>query len=76
MKILVDIQAIVNPLGAIPVFLSLYGERSPKEANAIARVTALSVGLVLLISTRIGKRLGITGLNIATRIMGLLLSAI
>ncbi|HFQ82359.1 MAG TPA: hypothetical protein ENK33_13480 [Desulfobacterales bacterium] len=75
-KILVGILAIVNPLGAIPVFLSLCGEQSPKEASAIARVAALSVNLVLLVSTRIGKRLGITGLNIATRIMGLLLSAI
>ncbi len=56
-KILVSILAIVNPLGAIPVFLSLCGERSPKEANTIARVTALSVGLVLIISTWAGKPL-------------------
>ncbi len=56
-KTLVGILAIVNPLGAIPVFLSLCGERSPKEARAIARITALSVGLVLLISTWAGKPL-------------------
>ena len=56
-KTLIGILAIVNPLGAIPVFLSLCGERSPKEARSIARVTALSVGLVLLISTWIGKPL-------------------
>ncbi len=56
-KILIGILAIVNPLGAIPVFLSLCGERSPQEARAIARITALSVGLVLLISTWIGNPL-------------------
>ena len=56
-KTLIGILAIVNPLGAIPVFLSLCGERSPKEARSIAWVTALSVGLVLLISTWIGKPL-------------------
>ncbi len=56
-KTLVGILAIVNPLGATPVFLSLCGNRSPQEARAIARVTALSVGLVLLISTWVGKPL-------------------
>ncbi len=56
-KTLIGILAIVNPLGAIPVFLSLCGDRSPKEARIIARVSAISVGLVLLISTWAGKPL-------------------
>ncbi len=56
-KTLIAILAIVNPLGAIPVFLSLCGDRSPQEARSIARITAMSVGLVLLISTWIGKPL-------------------
>ena len=56
-KTLIAILAIVNPLGAIPVFLSLCGDRSPAEARSIARITAMSVGLVLLISTWIGEPL-------------------
>ncbi len=47
-KTLVGVLAIVNPMGAIPVFLSLCGDRSPVECMQIARTTALSVGLVLV----------------------------
>ena len=54
---LVGILAIVNPLGAIPVFLSLTGDRSQTEARAIARITGISVGLVLLISAWAGEGL-------------------
>ncbi len=39
-------------------------------------IVALFVWLALRLATPIGKKMGITGLNIATRIMGLLLSAI
>jgi multiple antibiotic resistance protein len=39
-------------------------------------VVALLVWLALRLATPIGEKLGITGLNIATRIMGLLLAAI
>jgi len=39
-------------------------------------LVALLVWLVLRLATPIGKKLGLTGLNIATRIMGLLLAAI
>ncbi len=56
-KILVGILAIVNPLGAIPVFLSLCGERTAGEAHAIARTTGFSVGLILLISAWVGQPL-------------------
>jgi multiple antibiotic resistance protein len=56
-KTLVGILAIVNPLGAIPVFLSLTGDRSQTEARSIARITGISVGLVLLISAWAGEGL-------------------
>ena len=39
-------------------------------------VVSLVVWLALRLATPIGERLGTTGLNIATRIMGLLLAAI
>jgi multiple antibiotic resistance protein len=56
-KTLVGILAIVNPLGAIPVFLSLTGDRLQTEARSIARITGISVGLVLLISAWSGEAL-------------------
>ncbi len=54
-KTFIGIIAIVNPLGAIPVFLSLCGERHPSEIRTIARVTATSVAVVLLVSAWIGE---------------------
>jgi len=57
LKTLVGIVAIVNPLGAIPVFLSLCGQRSPEEARAIARTTCVAVAVVLAVSAWLGEGL-------------------
>ncbi len=54
-KIFVSILAIVNPLGAIPVFLSLCGDRPVAEARSIAKTTGISVAVVLLISAWSGE---------------------
>jgi multiple antibiotic resistance protein len=56
-KTLVGILAIVNPIGAVPVFLSLSGGRPSVEIRSIARLTGISVALVLLISTWFGEPL-------------------
>lgn len=56
-KTIVGILAIVNPIGAIPVFLSLSGGRPSVEIRSIARVTGISVALVLLISAWFGEPL-------------------
>ncbi|BCX81756.1 multiple antibiotic resistance protein [Methylomarinovum caldicuralii] len=40
--------AIVNPMGAVPVFLALTSDRSHEERRAIASTAALTVLLVLL----------------------------
>lgn len=56
-KIIVGLLAIVNPLGAIPVFLSLSAGRSVTEMVRITRVTGMSVAMVLLISAWFGKEL-------------------
>lgn len=54
-KTLVGILAIVNPLGGIPVFLSLCEDRSPTDSSSIARVTGFSVAMVLLLSAWTGQ---------------------
>jgi len=54
-KALIGIIAIVNPLGAIPIFLSLTADRSTHEKNSIARTSAISVAIILLISMWAGE---------------------
>ncbi|MGV6857585.1 MAG: MarC family protein [bacterium] len=56
-KTLVGVIAIVNPLGAIPVFLSLCGDRAPQECHKIARLSAISVVVILVLSIWIGEPL-------------------
>ncbi len=56
-KTFVGIIAIVNPPGAIPVFLSLCGDRSPDESRRIARITATAVATVLLMAAWAGETL-------------------
>ncbi len=54
---LIGLLAIVNPLGAVPVFLALTADRSSKERQAIARTAALTVFVVLLAATWGGERI-------------------
>jgi multiple antibiotic resistance protein len=49
--------SIMNPLGTVPVFLSLTREKSPKEIKNIALYTSLNVFVILLISFFLGKYL-------------------
>ena len=54
---LIGVFAILNPIGAIPLFLSLTGSRSHAEMRRIAAKTALAVVTILLIATWLGQRL-------------------
>ncbi len=54
-KSLIGILAVVNPLGAIPIYLSLTGDRTAEEKNTIARTGALSVAIILLVSLWSGE---------------------
>ncbi len=74
-KTLVGVLAIVNPLGAIPVFLSLCGSRSARECANVARMSAIAVVVILIGSIWIGEPLlGFFGISIpAFRVGGGLL---
>lgn len=50
MKLLLGLVSIVNPIGAIPVFLSLTRERAPAERRSIARQTSAAVFVILAIA--------------------------
>jgi len=53
-KALVGVFAIVNPLGAIPIFLSLCRDLGPAERLRVARTSGISVALVLIGATWAG----------------------
>lgn len=53
-KIFVGILAIVNPLGVIPVFLTLSADRPVQECKQIARVSATAVACILIIAVWAG----------------------
>jgi len=54
-KIFTTLLAIVNPLGNIPVFVSLTGGMTSAESKRIARTATLSVAVVLILSTLFGN---------------------
>lgn len=49
-KLLAGLLSVVDPIGAIPLFISLTEHRSSEERQRIACVCALSVGTALLIA--------------------------
>lgn len=56
-KIFTTLLAIVNPLGVIPVFVSLTRSSTGQERRHIARTTSITVAVILIMSTLIGKPL-------------------
>ena len=65
MLLLVGLLAVVNPLGALPVFLSMTDKNDPKADNRTIRRAAMAVALILLISAWTGESLlGFFGITI------------
>ncbi len=50
LKTFSGIISIVNPIGAIPIFIGLTSEWTQKQRNHTAKVTALATTIILLIS--------------------------
>lgn len=72
LKILVGLLAIVNPVGAIPIFVTLTGDATPSQRRQLARVVAVAVAAILLTALLLGERLlGFFGITIdAFRVAG------
>ena len=49
-KLLAGLLSVVDPIAAIPLFISLTGHRNSEERRRIACVCALSVGIALLVA--------------------------
>jgi multiple antibiotic resistance protein len=57
LHILTALFVIVNPLGAIPLFITYTRDQAPAERRRTARSTAVAVGVVLVLSIFIGDHL-------------------
>jgi len=55
LKIIVSLIVIINPLGNSPIFLSVTNGQKPKQRNNTAKMTAVSVAIILILSLLIGE---------------------
>ena len=66
-KFLLALMVIVNPISAVPLFVSMTAEDSAAERNHIARIASISVAVVLIVAAVIGDSvLGLFGITIAS----------
>ncbi|HEN47159.1 MAG TPA: NAAT family transporter, partial [Mizugakiibacter sp.] len=55
LRSLVALLAIVNPLGAIPLFVAMTDGQSPLQRRHTSRVTSIAVAITLLIAAFLGR---------------------
>lgn len=55
LQLLVGLVAVVNPIGAIPIFIALSAHRAPQERRQTASVCAFSVAVVLCTALLAGE---------------------
>ena len=66
LKVFAGLFAVANPLGIIPLFLSLTNEESAHEKARTARVAAIAVLITLLLSALFGNQiLSLFGVSVA-----------
>ncbi len=67
LKFLIGLMAILNPIGAIPVFINLTSQQSDAERRETALIAGISIAVVLLISLVAGEAiLRMFGISIAS----------
>lgn len=66
-KFFLALLVIVNPLGTVPLFVSMTAGHSAPERKHIARVASIAVGVVLVVSAVAGQHLlAFFGISIAS----------
>lgn len=64
-KSFISLLALVNPLGAIPFFISFTHGEEPQERRRIARVASLAVAAVIAFSALVGEQfIGFFGISV------------
>ena len=67
LKIFVSLLVIVDPLGAVPLFVTLTAQHAPDERRAIARTASIACAAVFVATIFIGKSiLSFFGISIAS----------
>lgn len=67
LKIFIALVIIVNPISALPLFVSMTAGNTTSEKKSIARTASLSVAVVLIVAALIGQPiLTIFGITIAS----------
>jgi multiple antibiotic resistance protein len=67
LKFFTALLAILNPIGAIPVFVGMTQEMSVPERRRVARTAAVSVFILLIVSSVLGEAiLHLFGISIAS----------
>jgi len=56
-KIFIAVMVIVDPLGAIPLFLGLTSNHSDSNRRRIAWVASLAMAIILIVSCLLGDRI-------------------
>lgn len=54
-QLLAGLISVVNPIGAMPIFLSLTASKTPLQRKQTAMTTAIAVAMVLLASLLVGE---------------------
>ena len=54
-KFLIGLLAIVDPLGAVPVFIALTVHQNPEQQRKTARLTVVSVFVALMVALVLGE---------------------
>jgi multiple antibiotic resistance protein len=74
------LYGLINPVGVAPIYLSLVRRISPDRAHRIVVVSAATVAVLvagtLWLASPIKRLLGNTGINIATRLMALVVASV
>ena len=65
-KVLIALITIINPLGALPSFLTITRDYATDQRHKTARTAAIAVGIVLIVSSLLGEHiLRFFGISIA-----------
>jgi multiple antibiotic resistance protein len=57
LKSFISLLALINPIGAIPFFLSLTSSQSTEERHHTSRITSISVFCVIAVSALLGQQI-------------------
>jgi len=71
LKSFISLLALINPIGAVPFFLSLTAEHSEGERRRTIRIASISVFCVIAVTTLLGQQIiGFFGISVGSLEVG------